>query len=1095
VGNRQDRLFERLAGHAPRNIKRFRFHPFVAMTVDAAGLAALLADPDVVSISEDRRLYPQLNDTPTITRANKAWLAGYRGAGQTVAILDTGVDTAHPFFAGKIVAEACFSQAAGPGFTSYCPNPSPPSPQFPGTHQIGPGAGINCPDLSLTCWHGTHVAGIAAGRTNVMSASAGGMAPDAQIIPIQVFQKDCSSGTCSIVAFDSDLMRALEYVYTLRNTYNIAAANMSLGGGVYTAACDASAPGLTSIINTLRNTGIATIVSTGNGGSSIGVSFPACIAAAVSVGSTTKSNTLSGFSNSSSLVELLAPGSAIVSSMPGGGFSGANGTSMAAPHVAGAWASLKSARPNASVAEILAALQSSGLPIIDSRNGVTKPLIQIGYDNVALGALGTLLGHGNLPPTIAITAPGNGASFVAPASITFSVNAADSDGGVSKVEYFSGGAKIFESTMPPYGFTWTNVPAGAYVLTAVATDVLGGTATSAPVNINVNGNPGQNVDTVWVDDAIPAGAITGGNEAWTWVNSNPTPFSGAQAHRSATVSGIHQHFFNNASATLSVGVGDSLFTHVYLDPANPPAQVMLQWNDGSWEHRAYWGANLIAWGTDGSASRRYMGPLPAAGQWVRLEVPAALVGLEGRTVAGMAFTLYNGRATWDRSGKSSAQAATSFTINGTVTAGGSALAGVNFSASNGATCTPSNTAGQYSCTVPQGYGGTVTPSLNGYTFTPPSRSYSNVSANQNTQDFAAAIVQSGEVVWVEDALPASATSGGNEAWTWVNANPAPFSGGASHRSSVAAGMHQHFFSNAAATLSVSTGDTLFAYVYLFPSHLPRQIMLQWNDGTWDHRAYWGENLINWGVDGTASRRYMGPLPPAGQWVRLEVPAALVGVEGRVLNGMAFTLFDGQAAWDRAGKTSGAAATTHTLGGTVTASSTPLSGVTFDGGAGAACNTSNALGQYSCTVASGYSGAITPSLDGYTFTPSTRNYSNVTADQAGQNYTAAPTQASDVVWIDDAIPAGAIAGGNEAWTWVNSNPAPYAGTVAHRSAHAAGMHQHHFNNASATLTVAAGETLFAYVYLDPANPPRQVMLQWNDGNWEHRAYWGENLRKR
>ena len=81
---------------------------------------------------------------------------------------------------------------------------------------------------------------------------------------------------------------------------------------------------------------------------------------------------------------------------------------------------------------------------------------------------------------------------------------------------------------------------------------------------------------------------------------------------------------------------------------------MLQWNDGSWEHRAYWGANLIPWGTDGTVSRRFMGALPAAGQWLRLAVPAAQLGLEGRTLNGMAFTLVGGRATWDHAGKTSA---------------------------------------------------------------------------------------------------------------------------------------------------------------------------------------------------------------------------------------------------------------------------------------------------------------------------------------------------------------------------------------------------------------------------------------------------------
>lgn len=98
-------------------------------------------------------------------------------------------------------------------------------------------------------------------------------------------------------------------------------------------------------------------------------------------------------------------------------------------------------------------------------------------------------------------------------------------------------------------------------------------------------------------------------------------------------------------------MGDKLIAYVYLDPANPPSEIMLQWNDGTWEHRAYWGTNQIAWGVDGTISRAFMGALPAAGSWVRLEVPAAVVGLEGRTLNGMAFTLFDGRAAWDYAGK------------------------------------------------------------------------------------------------------------------------------------------------------------------------------------------------------------------------------------------------------------------------------------------------------------------------------------------------------------------------------------------------------------------------------------------------------------
>ena len=72
-------------------------------------------------------------------------------------------------------------------------------------------------------------------------------------------------------------------------------------------------------------------------------------------------------------------------------------------------------------------------------------------------------------------------------------------------------------------------------------------------------------------------------------------------------------------------------------------------------------------------------------------------------------------------------------------------------------------------------------------------------------------------------------------------------------------------------------------------------------GSFDHRAFWGADNINVGTLGTASRYYMGPLPEAGTWARLEVAASYVGLEGATLDGMAFTLYGGKAAWDRAGK--------------------------------------------------------------------------------------------------------------------------------------------------------------------------------------------------
>jgi hypothetical protein len=154
----------------------------------------------------------------------------------------------------------------------------------------------------------------------------------------------------------------------------------------------------------------------------------------------------------------------------------------------------------------------------------------------------------------------------------------------------------------------------------------------------------QAADTVWVEDALPAGATPASSEPWEWIGAEPAPFSGIRALRSPITAGLHQYAFTGATAALRVNPGDMLFAYAYLDPDNAPSEIMLQWQDGTdWEHRAYWGTNAIDLGVDGTDSRRYMGPLPAPGQWVRLEVPAGQVGLAGKTLTGMAFTTYGER--------------------------------------------------------------------------------------------------------------------------------------------------------------------------------------------------------------------------------------------------------------------------------------------------------------------------------------------------------------------------------------------------------------------------------------------------------------------
>jgi len=94
----------------------------------------------------------------------------------------------------------------------------------------------------------------------------------------------------------------------------------------------------------------------------------------------------------------------------------------------------------------------------------------------------------NVPPTVTLTAPAVGASFIAPATINLAAAATDSDGTVAKVEFFNGDTKLGEDASVPFEFTWTPVVAGNYVLTARASDNAGSSTTSDPVTVTVTDN-------------------------------------------------------------------------------------------------------------------------------------------------------------------------------------------------------------------------------------------------------------------------------------------------------------------------------------------------------------------------------------------------------------------------------------------------------------------------------------------------------------------------------------------------------------------------------------------------------------------------------
>jgi len=401
IGNAQDALLQAIPSDGIESSHKFKYIPFIGMTVNKNALENLRDSPLVNSIEEDVAVPFDLSDSTGIMGANpEAFSWGFTGQGQTVAILDTGVETGHEFLAGKVVAEACFSNDFGRAKT-FCPNGQ--------DEQIGTGAAAPCNRNG--CYHGTHVAGIASGKDSPSgNAPSSGVAKGANIIAIQVFSWVPGCGVCS---FSSDQIDALEHVLALHNDSNfnhdISSVNLSLGGGGYTteASCDADNPARKTAVDNLRSVGIATIASSGNSGFVNGLGAPACISSVVSVGSTTKPSspeTLSSFSNSASFLDLLATGSSIRSSLLGNTYGFLSGTSMSAPHVTGAWAILKQFDSNAGVSQILTALKNTGVPIVDDRQPcsicptlISKPRIQIDQALLALG-----FSPDNTPPVITI---------------------------------------------------------------------------------------------------------------------------------------------------------------------------------------------------------------------------------------------------------------------------------------------------------------------------------------------------------------------------------------------------------------------------------------------------------------------------------------------------------------------------------------------------------------------------------------------------------------------------------------------------------------------------------------------------------------------
>jgi hypothetical protein len=327
--------------------RRYTHIPVMVLHLsDVPAALALALSPDIWSIEPDVAHEASLSQSLDLIGQPTAEADGFLGAGTSVAVLDTGADWT------KSDLGSC-TAVATPAATC----------------RVVYAADFATSDSSRDDnGHGTNVSSIVAA-----------VAPGADILALDVFRSDG-------YGYSSDILAAIDWVIAYQSTYDIASINMSLGSGSYTAACSGV---FASGIASARAAGVSVAVASGNNGYTNAISSPACVAEAVSVGAVYDSNfggigwsgcsdtstaadKVTCFSNSASFLDVLAPGAMITA----GGYT-MGGTSMAAPHVAGALAVLRGADADATVDEIEARLTDNGVSVTDTRNGLTFPRMDL----------------------------------------------------------------------------------------------------------------------------------------------------------------------------------------------------------------------------------------------------------------------------------------------------------------------------------------------------------------------------------------------------------------------------------------------------------------------------------------------------------------------------------------------------------------------------------------------------------------------------------------------------------------------------------------------------------------------------------------------
>jgi len=402
----QSRVIEALSATQDfQVVHRYQTVPGLVGVATSQGLENLRRHPDVQAVALDMQIHASLTESAAVIRANRVWNdLGITGAGINVAVLDSGVDLNHPDLADHIVAQHCFSKGD-------CP---------PGKTDEGESA-------QDEHGHGTHVAGIITSRGTV---SPRGIAPDAGIVAVRVMDATGSG-------WNSDVVAGLDWIVANQVQLNVKVVNLSLGAGRYSGACDtqdANTIVQAAAVDAARRAGMIVLAASGNDGLMDAMAAPACISSVVSVGATYDANLgslswltcadsnattdqIACFSNSSSMLDVLAPGSVIFSTALGGGQVNKSGTSMATPHVAAVAALMLQAYPNLTPAEIETMLKNTGAPIKDNRNGRVTPRVD------ALSAVTRVISD-YVTTSVGVTPSTLSVAVGAAATTTLQVNAA-----------------------------------------------------------------------------------------------------------------------------------------------------------------------------------------------------------------------------------------------------------------------------------------------------------------------------------------------------------------------------------------------------------------------------------------------------------------------------------------------------------------------------------------------------------------------------------------------------------------------------------------------------------------------------------------------